>query len=95
MMYAPNRPNESPQIAQLAYALADESARTALWALAWRKTEDGWCDIRPRHGDEEVTAALGRAVTYLAARGLLMRHPENATLVKLVKEGSDDAPTPA
>lgn len=78
-----------------ALGIADAAAAELLWSECLYHEEGGkeYVEISPRQAvmvlDDEagdVAREVGRAVRYLAARGLVEPHPSNARLVRILVE---------
>lgn len=78
-------PIEAADCSVLADALeiADDSS-IALLESEVKKVEDGWLDTAS--ADDFAVDAIEQAVGYLAARGLIERHPEREKWVKVREE---------
>lgn len=61
--------------------LADSAARSDI-ECATNRTDDGWHDLATAEPEDEEY--LRTAMRYLALRGLLQTHPENAKWVRVV-----------
>lgn len=73
-----------PDINALAIEIADEAATMDLGAHCRLRQVDGayWIDTTFAQRSETDKAVVDRATRYLAARGMLLRHPTQTMLVR-------------
>jgi hypothetical protein len=71
------------EVWDLAFAIADESARELVDSSSVKEVIDGveWRDLTDREFD--YLAELEDELRYLELRGLLQRHPERPRLVRI------------
>jgi|GEM_PF-2814839 len=75
----------APSTIELAFAIADDDSCSAIESLCLPVDIDGerWWSTSSPSFDENTTYVVARAAEYLEQRGLLVRHPIDATFAMI------------